>query len=103
MPTTPARRQSRWRNDDRVVGEWPNRDPLGEGGFALIRNEDLSIVGTDLRSYAFVGNSPLNSFDSFGLKEYGTGYAEYQQCLQDCQSLIPRTVENFAHTVIFRQ
>ena len=53
-PTTPVRRPSCRRPDDRFVRDWLNRDPLGERG------------GRNL--YGFVNNSPVNRFDALGLK-----------------------------------
>jgi RHS repeat-associated protein len=49
--------------------KWPNRDPLGEPGFELLRQvgEDVESTGPNL--YAFVRNDPVNQFDPLGLKE----------------------------------
>jgi len=94
------------------TGTWPNRDPLGERGFAFVANkpeagkksfsERVQIAIEFLQSqnplavesfkrnifessrgqmseqsqqpYAFVANSPVNSFDFLGLESPSSGY-----------------------------
>jgi hypothetical protein len=48
---------------------WPNHDPIGEPGFELVANKDVSDDdegGPNL--YAFVANAPTLSIDEYGLK-----------------------------------
>jgi len=41
--------------------------------------------GDGPNSYAFVGNNPVQWFDSNGL-EYGTGFAAWYECVGDCKA-----------------
>lgn len=68
MPTTSLRRPSCRRSAPRVVADWPNRDPLGEPGFELLRGKHTQRV-RDGNLYCFVGNNPITKFDLLGLSE----------------------------------
>jgi RHS repeat-associated protein len=54
-PTTPLRCHLRRRSDCRLVGVWPNRDPIGERG--------------GLNLYGFVRNNPISRIDHHGLSD----------------------------------
>jgi RHS repeat-associated protein len=47
---------------------WPNRDPLGELGFELLRRSGESVESSSVNLYRFVGNDPLRNVDSIGLQ-----------------------------------
>ena len=42
---------------------WLDRDPLGEGGFEALANGSVGQMGDGANYYAFVRNSPIDSFD----------------------------------------
>ena len=65
---------------DPNLQRWPNRDPLGEFGFEIVRRQNAKGMhtrsgvaelaqGPDL--YEFVHNRPISRFDSFGLQNNG--------------------------------
>lgn len=47
--------------------KWPNRDPLGEPGFELLRGGHADLLGDGPNLYAFVGNDAVNEVDALGL------------------------------------
>ena len=51
------------------TGTWPSRDPLGESGFELLRNNNVTDYSDEdsPNFYAFVGNNPVSVVDLFGL------------------------------------
>ena len=49
------------------TGNWPNRDPLGEPGFELLRGKQASASAGEPNRYLFVKNSPLQNIDPDGL------------------------------------
>ncbi len=68
-----------YRYYDPNLQRWPNRDPIGEVGFELVRNSRLRTVWSFLQPaerfegpniYEFVRNNSLSGLDPFGL-EYG--------------------------------
>ncbi len=89
---------------DANLQRWPNRDPLGEPGFEVVRRTKPSLVvpfaelqeGPDL--YLFVGNAPTTDIDPLGLglapgAGIPHGYhppppptAAYQACVANCQN-----------------
>ncbi|MCW5554626.1 MAG: RHS repeat-associated core domain-containing protein [Verrucomicrobiae bacterium] len=46
---------------------WPNRDPLDEAGFELMRRKPSQVFGDGSNSYLFVKNNPISRRDPFGL------------------------------------
>src|SRR5438094_485943 len=52
---------------DPNLQRWINRDPVGEGGFETARRGWQSTAGGEPNLFLFVGNTPLNRIDSFGL------------------------------------
>jgi hypothetical protein len=66
-PTTLPCRASCRRSGHPQVIKWPNRDPLGEAGFELLRGKRASLLGDGPNLYTFVENNPLNSWDVNGL------------------------------------
>jgi len=50
-----------------ATGRWPNRDPLGELGFELLRGKRGSLLGDGPNLYMFVRNNAVNSWDVNGL------------------------------------
>jgi RHS repeat-associated protein len=71
---------------DPGVQRWINRDPLWDFGFEKVRGDGVSGVADSPNQYEFVGNAPITSTDPLGL-EYGTGFAAYQQCTNDCEGI----------------
>jgi RHS repeat-associated protein len=71
---------------DPGVQRWINRDPVGEPGFEAVRGQGQAEPAADQNQYVFVGNNPVASADPLGL-EYGTGFAAYQQCINDCEGI----------------
>jgi RHS repeat-associated protein len=71
---------------------WLNRDPLGELGFELLRNETPDVSGSGPNFYLFVENDPVVSFDAIGLArqkgQYGTGFAAWYRCMSDCKEAV---------------
>lgn len=74
MPTTPPRRTSCRRPDRPLAARWPNRDPIGEEAFFIHYVEGKSIEEIIALSqqalwppYVFVGNSPTDAIDKYGL------------------------------------
>jgi RHS repeat-associated protein len=49
------------------TGRWPNRDPLGEPGFELVRSVSKSKLARAQNLYGFVLINPLNNVDYLGL------------------------------------
>ncbi len=59
---------------DPNLQRWPNRDPLGEAGFELLRHAGVKVTDKwdgDPNLYDFVANNPENSFDPLGLWQWG--------------------------------
>jgi RHS repeat-associated protein len=69
---------------DPGVQRWINRDPLGEPGFELIRDQPTSVLGGEPHRYLFVANNPISRTDSLGLKV-------------DCEALIEKAWFAFSH------
>jgi len=59
-----------YRYYDPSTGRWPNRDPIGEPGFELMRRRRGRVPSLDGNLYGFVGNNPINLFDALGLYKY---------------------------------
>jgi RHS repeat-associated protein len=49
------------------TGRWLTRDPIGEPGFELSRQQQPSPIAGGPNLYAFVANTPLNAIDPLGL------------------------------------
>jgi len=49
------------------TGSWFSRDPIGEPGFELMRQQQPSLMAGGPNLYAFVANSPVNAIDPLGL------------------------------------
>jgi RHS repeat-associated protein len=71
---------------DPGVQRWINRDPVREPGSEVVRDGSVGGVDDTPNGYGFVGNAPISSTDPLGL-EYGTGFAAYQQCTNDCEGI----------------
>jgi len=56
-----------YRYYDPGTGRWPNRDPLGEPGFELLRGRGGKLRGDGPNLYAFVRNNPVGRIDFLGL------------------------------------
>jgi RHS repeat-associated protein len=69
-------------------GRWPNRDPLGEAGFEVIRNTAAKDMGAEPNRYSFTANNPISHFDSMGLKIY--------KCVRQA-----KTMENNLHAYLW--
>lgn len=52
---------------DPGFGRWLNRDPMGEPGFEVSHGRRESALGSGPNKYSFVGQSPVNRSDAFGL------------------------------------
>jgi hypothetical protein len=63
---TPASRACAYRTASGRA-KWPNRDPLGEPGFEVLRGEESFIEGDGPNLYQFAVNDPVNEFDVLGL------------------------------------
>jgi hypothetical protein len=46
---------------------WPNRDPIGELGFAILKGSPRNILGDGPNQFTFVRENPINLFDAWGL------------------------------------
>ena len=60
------------------LGRWPNRDPIGEGGFEVKRGGFATVWGDGPNRYGFANNDPVKGFDPEGLnviKNIGKGLA----------------------------
>ena len=55
------------------TGRWPNRDPLGEPGFEVLRRRKSDVFGDGPNLYLFVGNAPVSFIDPFGLTRVESG------------------------------
>jgi RHS repeat-associated protein len=55
------------------TGRWPNRDPMGEPGFEVLRRRKSDVLGDGPNLYPFVGNAPVNLFDALGLTRVESG------------------------------
>ena len=69
-----------------TLQRWVNMDPLDEVGFEVSRGGGIDGLHDNPNRYDFVANDPVSSMDPFGL-EYGTGFAAYQQCVNDCEGI----------------
>lgn len=49
------------------LGRWPNRDPLGEPGFELLRGKQALASAGEPNRYLFVKNNPLQNIEPDGL------------------------------------
>ncbi len=65
---------------DANLGRWINRDPLGDTAFLTLhthgksRSEQAHLRTEALKPlYMFVGNTPINAIDAYGLKKIKTG------------------------------
>ena len=58
-----------YRYYDPITGRWPNKDPLGEPGFELLRQNEPNLRGDGPNLYAFCHNDPNDFFDPYGLKD----------------------------------
>ncbi len=57
---------------DPGVQRWVNRDPIHEFGFLRLKGGKMGFHrNAELTLYAFVGNSPVDRFDSLGLRDWG--------------------------------
>jgi RHS repeat-associated protein len=52
---------------DPNLQRWPNRDPLGEPGFEVLRSGRLDLLGDGPNLYVFVKDNPVNQTDPLGL------------------------------------
>jgi RHS repeat-associated protein len=52
---------------DPNLQRWPNRDPIGDHGFAVLSRQGTSHE-SDVDLYEFVGNSPIGHIDLLGLQ-----------------------------------
>src|SRR5207247_1023536 len=79
---------------DPNLQRWPNRDPLREPGFELLRRRkhtpalafrtQVGSNGSNL--YGFVRNQPLTSYDPLGLVEYGPGTEACKQAEEQAEA-----------------
>jgi RHS repeat-associated protein len=58
------------------VQRWPNRDPLGELGFEVLRSGQADLLGDGPNLYAYVKNNPVDRIDQLGLDGEATLAAE---------------------------
>ena len=54
-----------------TLGRWPNRDPLGEPGFELLRGKKPSFLAGGPNKHLFVQNNPVSIIDPLGLWQWG--------------------------------
>jgi len=52
---------------DPSLGRWLNRDPIGDKGFYHVAKPRQEILRLTSTTYHFVGNAPIDRFDSVGL------------------------------------
>jgi hypothetical protein len=64
--------------------EWPNRDPIGDPGFELLRRTEVNVAGAGPNLYDFVGNNPISRLDGSGL------------CAADCQAQLEKDMAKVA-------
>src|SRR5208282_2115030 len=53
----------------KTAARWPNRDPLGERGFEVLRQAGVKVMDRwdgDPNLYDFVANGPINWIDPYG-------------------------------------
>ncbi|MGA3268128.1 MAG: RHS repeat-associated core domain-containing protein [Verrucomicrobiota bacterium] len=61
------------------TGTWPNRDPLGEPGFELLRHGKANVIAGSSNLYEFVKNDAIDYNDPFGLSRWSC----FKQTLKD--------------------
>jgi len=76
---------------DPNLQRWPNRDPLGEPGFEVLRGGDPDVFGDGPNLYGFVRNNPASHFDSFGLQD---GQTDTDRCKQRCHEWIDALIKS---------
>jgi len=54
-----------------TLSRWPNRDPLGEPGFELLRGKKPSFLAGGPNKHLFVQNNPVSIIDPLGLWQWG--------------------------------
>ena len=79
------------------VQRWPNRDPLGEPGFELLRGGDPDLFGDGPNRYHFVGNNPVNRTDPFGLatQEQIEELKKEIELIQQMRDLANQMIKNY--------
>jgi RHS repeat-associated protein len=60
-----------YRAYDPDTGRWPNKDPISESGFELLRQRLAKTTTTGGNLYLFVANDPESKIDLFGLCSCG--------------------------------
>ncbi len=78
------------------IHNWPNRDPLTEGGFEVVRNNDsfqlqrfvqMGTVLQGLNLYEFVQNDPSDKTDYWGLQYENDVVKCMQRCDKFCKGM----------------
>jgi hypothetical protein len=69
------------------LGEWPNRDPIGEEGFELLiwPSNDSGDEDAGPNVYDFVANDPVDSLDDLGLWKWWTHRDLVEKAFNDLQ------------------
>jgi RHS repeat-associated protein len=82
--------QVRYRYYHPLLGTWISRDPLGHESFSILYPQEMSrydrrqFRAESLKPlYLFVGNSPTNAIDAFGLKKVKTGIQKCNEGIKD--------------------
>jgi RHS repeat-associated protein len=93
-----------YRYYDPNLQRWPNRDPLGEPGFELIRGNRAKLLGDGPNFYLFAPNGPILRPDAVGLIRVGItlnictivgGANCYTTCIYIVLTDIPPTVTTY--------